>query len=231
MDSEESKSKDISYYKTAIRKFYNKTNVKDIIVQKSDDGKKYRKIINGVYYIFTTGVEYEKMCEALENVKQERLEVANTEKERTEQLTKEEKNDSGSFSSMSKEEQEELLEHFATKDYPQKENTVTKPRKDLKTWKRNIKNLPRKFAEIKKRFIDNNKKTIAILVATGLAAGVGGAYLKNECDKYVATDYNLILDVGKKYLNADKIWDGSTMLSSTDGLTNYILTGNDGRYL
>ena len=73
MDSEEFKSKYISY-EARIRNFYNEPNVKDVIIQKSDDGRRYRKIVNGVYYILTTGDEYEKYAEAAQNVKQERLE-------------------------------------------------------------------------------------------------------------------------------------------------------------
>ena len=127
MDNEEFKSKYISY-EARIRNFYNEPNVKDVIVQKSNDGRSYRKIINGVYYILTTGDEYEKYAEAVQKVKQEHLKVVKTEKERREQLEKERRNYS-EFSFMSEEQMDKYLESFESREPRKKKNIAAKPKK------------------------------------------------------------------------------------------------------
>lgn len=202
MDNEEFKSKYISY-EARIRNFYNAPNVKDVIIQKSDDGRSYRKIINGVYYILTTGDEYEKYAEAAQKVKQERLEIAKTEKERREQLAKERKNYSV-FSYMSEEQMDKYLEPFESKESRKKKNIAKKPKK-----------------------IRNNKKfKIAGLKVFAVVAAVGSIFVaKNEMNNYkerVALDS---LSQIKEQLNAEQIWDNSTRLSSNSGIMQIEIIG------
>lgn len=202
MDSEEFKSKYISY-ESRIRNFYNEPNVKDVIVQKSDDGRSYRKIINGVYYILTTGEEYEKYAEAAQKVKQERLEIAKTEKERREQLAKERKNYSV-FSYMSEEQMDKYLEPFESKESRKKKNIAKKPKK-----------------------IRNNKKfKIAGLKILVVAVAVGSTFIAiNEMDNYIERVASDSLSQVKEQLNAVEIWDDSSDLSSNSGMEKIKITG------
>lgn len=202
MDSEEFKSKYISY-ESRIRNFYNEPNVKDVIIQKSDDGRRYRKIVNGVYYILTTGEEYEKYADAAKTVKQERLEAAKIEKERKEQLAKERRNYS-EFSYMSDEQMDKYFEPFESREPRKKKNIAAKPKK-----------------------IRNNKKfKIAGLKVLAVAAAVGSIFVaKNEMNNYkerVALDS---LSQIKEQLNAEQIWDNSTSLSSNSGMMQIEITG------
>lgn len=201
MDNNQEFKNKYKSYEARIKSFYD-GNVTDVIVKKSLDGKNYEKKINGIYYIVTTGDEYEKYSEAAQKVKQERLQAAKFERERKEQLAKERKHYS-EFSYMSTEQMDKIFAPFESREPREKKNISSKPKK-----------------------VKNKKFKIAGLKVLAVAVAVGSIFIaKNEINNYKEKVAEDALTQSKEQLNAEQIWDNSTNLSSNSGMIQIEITG------
>ena len=184
----------------------NDDRISEIVVnigEKRTEGK-----IDGKYVITVLQSEYEQIKGIVE-----RINAKKYIKQTDERLDREKRN----------KELNEILKIFEPSESSKRENTAQ--RKEIKN-KPNNKMKNKKFTP--KEIL---KKAVAVVLSGIAVVGAvkGGEYAINEVKDYkdkVATES---LQVLKEELNADKIWDDSTELSSSSSEISVSIMGKDGK--